>query len=163
VTHIYSTAVLNRTSLLCTLIQLALCPLLNTNLQLWCLKQAAVSTSSNGDPKTLVALNPDKFQPFVLRETADLSSNTRRFRFALQSDSEQPKVLGLPCGHYVAMQFEDTGANTITRYYTPTSGDNEVSSSNIPLFPCACCSFTCSRCVAILQPLPPAYWCSSTN
>jgi Oxidoreductase FAD-binding domain len=103
-------------------------------------------------PKDSGCTQSRQFQPFILRETADLSSNTRRFRFALQSDSEQPKVLGLPCGYYVAMQFEDTGANTITRYYTPTSGNDEVSSPTILLFSCACCSFTCSRCVAILQP-----------
>jgi cytochrome-b5 reductase len=77
-------------------------------------------------PKKLIALNPERYQKFVLKEKLALSHDTRRFRFALQSDKH---VLGLPIGQHISLKFDDADGKMVTRSYTPTTSDDEVSFS----------------------------------
>jgi cytochrome-b5 reductase len=74
-------------------------------------------------PKKLIALNPERYQKFVLKEKLALSHDTRRFRFALQSDKH---VLGLPIGQHISLKFDDADGKMVTRSYTPTTSDDEV-------------------------------------
>lgn len=65
------------------------------------------------------------YTPFRLQEKEELSHDTRMFRFALQSPNH---VLGLPIGQHVSMKFVDKAdGKTVTRSYTPTSSDLNVS------------------------------------
>eukprot|EP00953_Heterococcus_sp_UTEX-ZZ885_P009530 5604-Heterococcus_DN1.PRE.2 len=73
-------------------------------------------------PKKLIALNPERYQKFVLKEKLALSHDTRRFRFALQSDKH---VLGLPIGQHISLKFDDADGKMVTRSYTPTTSDDE--------------------------------------
>ena len=54
--------------------------------------------AGKADTTDLVALNPKKKVPFELVEKIELSSNTRLFRFALQSPTHR---LGLPVGQHM--------------------------------------------------------------
>ena len=54
--------------------------------------------AGKADTTDLVALNPKKKIPFELVEKIELSSNTRLFRFALQSPNH---CLGLPVGQHM--------------------------------------------------------------
>eukprot|EP00897_Mesotaenium_endlicherianum_P010740 jgi/Mesen1/9695/ME000069S09098 len=69
-----------------------------------------------------VALDPKKRIPFTLIEKHELSPDTRRFRFALQSPEH---ILGLPCGKHMFLSANIKG-KFVMRAYTPTSSDDDV-------------------------------------
>jgi len=73
--------------------------------------------------KKLIALNPEVYIPFKLIDKEILTHDTRRFRFALQSENH---VLGLPIGQHISLKASDKNGKMITRSYTPTSSDDEV-------------------------------------
>lgn len=58
-----------------------------------------------------------------LIEREELSHDTRRFRFALQSPEH---VLGLPIGKHIFLKFTDTDGSPVIRSYTPVSSDDEI-------------------------------------
>ncbi|TFJ88425.1 hypothetical protein NSK_000774 [Nannochloropsis salina CCMP1776] len=74
-------------------------------------------------PSGPVALNPDNYLPFKLVEREELTHNTRRFRFALQSSQH---VLGLPVGQHVSLKYTDSEGKDVTRSYTPISSDDDL-------------------------------------
>ena len=54
--------------------------------------------------KEKTAMDPNEFQPFTLIEKENISHDTRRFTFALQT----PKTkLGLPIGQHISFRFTD--------------------------------------------------------
>jgi len=68
-----------------------------------------------------------KYQKYKLIEKENVSHNTRRFRFALQSPTTE---LGLPCGKNISFRFFKTDASTnetdeIRRPYTPITSNRE--------------------------------------
>jgi len=69
-----------------------------------------------------IALNPKQRIPFKLIEREELSHDTRRFRFGLQTDKH---VLGLPLGKHMLMSANIDG-KMVSRAYTPTTTDKEV-------------------------------------
>lgn len=70
-----------------------------------------------------IAMDPENWQPFVLKEIEDISHDVKRFRFALQSENH---VLGLPIGQHISLKFIDTDGKEVQRSYTPTTSDDEV-------------------------------------
>lgn len=62
-----------------------------------------------------------------LIEKEELSHDTRRFRFALQSPEH---ILGLPIGKHIFLKFTETDKDgnsaPVIRSYTPVSSDDEV-------------------------------------
>lgn len=77
---------------------------------------------SESDEDSLVALNPKRWTEFKLVEREDLSSDSRRFRFALQSSEHK---LGLPVGHHFLVSARIDG-KLVIRAYTPTSSDADL-------------------------------------
>jgi NAD(P)H-flavin reductase/rubredoxin len=73
---------------------------------------------------TLVAL-PGQGQTVELKlvSKADVSADTRVFRFALPSEKH---VLGLPVGQHVAMSLKGADGVVVSRPYTPISSDDEA-------------------------------------
>eukprot|EP00640_Fibrocapsa_japonica_P003493 CAMPEP_0113943024 /NCGR_PEP_ID=MMETSP1339-20121228/16469_1 /TAXON_ID=94617 /ORGANISM="Fibrocapsa japonica" /LENGTH=308 /DNA_ID=CAMNT_0000947755 /DNA_START=89 /DNA_END=1015 /DNA_ORIENTATION=+ /assembly_acc=CAM_ASM_000762 len=69
-----------------------------------------------------VALDPEKYISFPLIEKEELSHDTRRFRFGLQSPDH---ILGLPIGQHISFKFQTKEGKIVTRSYTPTSSDDE--------------------------------------
>lgn len=67
-----------------------------------------------------VALSDKEYRAFTLVDKKVLSHNTRRFRFALQSDRH---VLGLPIGQHVSLMYYEKADTPVMRPYTPTSFD----------------------------------------
>ena len=76
----------------------------------------------NKSKRILVALNPERKQPFKLIEKEVINHDTRRFRFALQSPEH---VLGLPIGKhmYLSARIDD---KLVVRPYTPVTSDDEI-------------------------------------
>lgn len=72
----------------------------------------------------LVALNPKKWIDFELIEKTEISSDTRLFRFKLQSPEHR---LGLPVGYHMFIQAVIDG-KMVMRAYTPVSSDDDVGS-----------------------------------
>lgn len=73
--------------------------------------------------KEKTAMDPNEFQPFTLIEKENISHDTRRFTFALQT----PKTkLGLPIGQHISFRFTDKDGKSVQRSYTPTSGDETL-------------------------------------
>jgi len=70
----------------------------------------------------LVALNPKKWIDFKLIEREELTSDSRRFRFALQSPNHK---LGLPVGHHFLVSTRIDG-KLVIRAYTPTSSNDDL-------------------------------------
>lgn len=70
------------------------------------------------------ALDPKDFKPFKLIEKQNISHDTRRFTFALQTPTTK---LGLPIGQHISLKFVDpkTGKG-VQRSYTPTTGDETL-------------------------------------
>jgi len=63
------------------------------------------------------------YTPFRLIEKVNITHNTRRFKFALQT----PKtVLGLPIGNHFKLRFFEENGNEVIRSYTPVTSDDEV-------------------------------------
>jgi len=50
--------------------------------------------------------------PVKLIEREEISHDTRRFRFALQSDRH---VLGLPIGKHISLKYTDSEGKDVTR------------------------------------------------
>ena len=74
------------------------------------------------DPSVPVALQgPGVPVRLTLLEKEVLSSDTRRFRFALPSPE---LALGLPVGNHVTLSFADAAGVAVTRPYTPVTGDD---------------------------------------
>lgn len=69
-----------------------------------------------------IALDPTKKIPFKLIEKEEVSHDTRRFRFALQTPEH---VLGLPVGQhmYLSAKIND---KLVIRPYTPVTSDDEI-------------------------------------
>ncbi|ROW17545.1 hypothetical protein VPNG_00711 [Cytospora leucostoma] len=74
-----------------------------------------------------IALKPDIFQEFELKEKTILSHNTAIYRFALPSPAH---VLGLPIGQHISigavLDQPDGSHKEIVRSYTPVSGDEQA-------------------------------------
>lgn len=66
------------------------------------------------------AMDPDAFQPFKLIQREEISHDTRRFTFALQSPARK---LGLPIGQHISLRFVDADGKGVQRSYTPVTGD----------------------------------------
>jgi ferredoxin-nitrite reductase len=64
-----------------------------------------------------------EFVELKLASKADVSPDTRVFRFALQSAEH---VLGLPVGQHVLLSFTDKTGATVSRPYTPISSDDDL-------------------------------------
>jgi len=77
------------------------------------------STVKNKPPK---ALDPTQKLPFKLMEKHEITHDTRRFRFALQSPQH---ILGLPVGKHMDVSATIDG-KLIVRAYTPVSSDDDV-------------------------------------
>ena len=69
-----------------------------------------------------VALNPKKWLNFKLIEKVELSHDTRRFRFGLDSPKQR---LGLPVGYHFFISAIINGS-LVMRQYTPTSSDDDL-------------------------------------
>lgn len=69
-----------------------------------------------------IALDPKKKIPFKLIEKEEVSHDTRRFRFALQSPEH---VLGLPVGQHMYLSAKING-KLVIRPYTPVTSDDEI-------------------------------------
>eukprot|EP00850_Spirogloea_muscicola_P009636 SM000054S18122 [mRNA] locus=s54:728439:731848:+ [translate_table: standard] len=82
------------------------------------IKVAPVATEA----APLVALDPKRRIPFVLKEVEKLSHDVRRFRFALPSEKH---VLGLPVGKHMFLSAT-VGGKFLMRAYTPTSSDGDA-------------------------------------
>lgn len=65
----------------------------------------------------------DDYQKFKLVEKENVSHDTRRFKFALQTEET---VLGLPVGKHMNLRFTDSNGEVVERPYTPTSSDDEL-------------------------------------
>ncbi|KAK9807828.1 hypothetical protein WJX72_010494 [[Myrmecia] bisecta] len=72
--------------------------------------------------EALMALNPKKRIAFKLVEKHEVSHNTRRFRFALQSPNHK---FGLPVGKHVFL-YAKVNDELVMRAYTPTSSDDDL-------------------------------------
>uniref|UniRef100_A0A7S4KE70 FAD-binding FR-type domain-containing protein n=1 Tax=Odontella aurita TaxID=265563 RepID=A0A7S4KE70_9STRA len=70
--------------------------------------------------KPSAAMKADEFQPFRLIEKEEISHDTRKFTFALQTPK---KLLGLPVGQHISLRFTDKDGKNHQRSYTPVSGD----------------------------------------
>ena len=70
----------------------------------------------------LVALDPKKKISFALLSKEQLSSDSFKLRFALQSSKH---ILGLPVGKHMFFYAKIDG-KTVLRAYTPTSSDHDV-------------------------------------
>ena len=69
-----------------------------------------------------IALDPTKKIPFKLIEKEEVSHDTRRFRFALQTPEH---VLGLPVGQHMYLSARING-KLVIRPYTPVTSDDEI-------------------------------------
>ena len=69
-----------------------------------------------------VALDKDRKIPFKLVKREDVSHDTRRFRFELQSSQH---VLGLPVGNHMYLTARIDG-ELVRRPYTPVTSDDEL-------------------------------------
>lgn len=78
---------------------------------------------TNSKPKKLIAMDPEKWQPFKLVEMEGISHDVIRFRFALQSDKH---ILGLPTGQHISLKYIDSEGKEVQRSYTPTSSNDDV-------------------------------------
>jgi len=72
-----------------------------------------------------VALNPVEFQPFRLSKKEQISRDTIRLTFALQTPETK---LGLPVGCHICFRYKDSDGRPVQRSYTPTSGDELLGS-----------------------------------
>jgi len=73
--------------------------------------------------KGKVAMDPVDFQPFKLLEKVNVSHDTRRFTFALQTPNTK---LGLPIGQHISLKFTDEDGKNHQRSYTPVTGDETL-------------------------------------
>ncbi|KAJ1727253.1 NADH-cytochrome b5 reductase [Coemansia biformis] len=69
----------------------------------------------------VLVLHPSEYRKFKLVEKEQVSGNTARYRFALQSAEA---VLGLPIGRHIQLMVE-VGGKEVARSYTPTSTDSD--------------------------------------
>eukprot|EP01147_Barroeca_monosierra_P003617 gene3617-8321_t len=69
-----------------------------------------------------VALDPKKKIPFPLELIEEISHDTKRFRFALQSKQHK---LGLPVGQHMNL-IAKVDEKTVIRPYTPVSSDDDL-------------------------------------
>ncbi|MDA9098096.1 ferredoxin--nitrite reductase [bacterium] len=65
----------------------------------------------------------DETVELKLESKADVSPDTRIFRFSLPTDKH---ILGLPVGQHVRMQFVDSSGKEVSRPYTPISSDDNL-------------------------------------
>ncbi|XP_065183083.1 NADH-cytochrome b5 reductase 3-like [Sycon ciliatum] len=79
-------------------------------------------TPSKKSSKSKIALNPKEKIPFKLIEKEVITSDTRRFRFALQTPDH---VLGLPIGQHMYLSAMING-QLVVRPYTPVTSDDEI-------------------------------------
>ena len=69
-----------------------------------------------------VALDKDQKIPFKLVKREEISHDTRKFRFALQTSKH---VLGLPVGNHMYLSAR-IGGELVRRPYTPVTSDDEL-------------------------------------
>eukprot|EP00484_Ammonia_sp_Unknown_P019279 CAMPEP_0197038174 /NCGR_PEP_ID=MMETSP1384-20130603/15160_1 /TAXON_ID=29189 /ORGANISM="Ammonia sp." /LENGTH=297 /DNA_ID=CAMNT_0042468571 /DNA_START=1527 /DNA_END=2420 /DNA_ORIENTATION=- len=74
------------------------------------------------DESSQKGLTPTKYQKYKLIKKVNVSHNTRKFRFALQSASTE---LGLPCGKNISFRFFDANQEEVRRPYTPITSNRE--------------------------------------
>jgi len=67
-----------------------------------------------------IALSPTEFRKFKLIDKVNVSHNTRKFTFELQSADTK---LGLPIGQHATLRFTDKNGKNHQRSYTPVTGD----------------------------------------
>jgi cytochrome-b5 reductase len=70
-----------------------------------------------------IALSAEEYQPFELTEIEQISPDTKRLRFALQSPLH---VLGLPTGQHISFRCKAKDGSDIIRSYTPITSNDEV-------------------------------------
>ncbi|EGC38825.1 hypothetical protein DICPUDRAFT_91353 [Dictyostelium purpureum] len=85
-----------------------------------------MSSSNKGDEKKSnetgsVALDPNEYKKFQLKEKFIVNHNTRIFRFALPNEND---ILGLPIGQHISLRAV-VGGKEVYRPYTPISSDEE--------------------------------------
>lgn len=73
-------------------------------------------------PKGPVSLDPQKKIPFKMIKKEEVSHDTRKFTFALQTPQH---VLGLPVGNHMYLNAVVDGER-VTRPYTPVTSDDEL-------------------------------------
>ncbi|GAM25523.1 hypothetical protein SAMD00019534_086980 [Acytostelium subglobosum LB1] len=95
---------------------------------LFCWKYFVASSNQIKSPENVkrtivpkVALNPNEYQQFPLKEKIIVNHNTRIFRFALPSSTD---VLGLPTGQHISVRAVIDGKEA-SRPYTPISSDED--------------------------------------
>lgn len=69
------------------------------------------------------AMDATEFQDFKLIEKEEISHDTRRFTFALQTPTTK---LGLPVGQHITLKFKDKNGKNHQRSYTPVTGNETV-------------------------------------
>ncbi len=67
---------------------------------------------------SLIALHPSEFRSFPLIAVEQISPDTKRLKFALQSANH---VLGIPIGQHVTLRFVTSEGAEVLRSYTPIS------------------------------------------
>lgn len=84
-----------------------------------------------------VALDKDQKIPFKLVKKEEVSHDTRKFRFELQSPRH---VLGLPVGNHMYLSAR-IGGELVRRPYTPVTSDDELGHFELVIkvlsWPCA--------------------------
>lgn len=75
--------------------------------------------------KDKIAMDPTEFQKFELTKREEISHDTRRFTFALQTPTTR---LGLPVGQHITLRFQDKDGKNHQRSYTPVTGDETLGS-----------------------------------
>ncbi|GAQ86614.1 NADH-cytochrome b-5 reductase [Klebsormidium nitens] len=73
--------------------------------------------------KRKYALDPESWTKFQMVKKEHVSHNSRRFRFALQTEET---ILGLPIGQHISIQGVDEEGKEFSRPYTPTTLDDDV-------------------------------------
>ncbi|KAF2077777.1 hypothetical protein CYY_000898 [Polysphondylium violaceum] len=74
---------------------------------------------TEGSPQ--IALDPQEYRKFQLKEKFIINHNTRIFRFALPNESD---ILGLPTGQHISLRATINGKE-VYRPYTPITSDEE--------------------------------------
>lgn len=77
---------------------------------------------ANSDKNKKVGLEKTKYQKYKLIKKINVSHNTRKFRFSLQTPSTK---LGLPVGKNISFRYFEENMDEIRRPYTPITSNRE--------------------------------------
>jgi len=76
-----------------------------------------------GRNKEKSPLSTDEFRPFPLQKIEVLSHDSKRYTFALPTETTK---LGLPIGQHISFRFTDSENKTHQRSYTPVTGNETL-------------------------------------